>query len=117
MSLNILAIPLTYLDFKLRQDYYANVLCQNQDQPIAVCGGRCFVDKQMALMQSTETQPLADESIPVSPTLIIDLSVYIAAASFHFGAIHQIFTSSLNTEMAGLLPSGSVASVFHPPQS
>jgi len=116
MSLNILAIPLTYLDFKLRQDYYANVLCQNQDQPIAVCGGKCFVDKQVALVQSIAAQPVSDDTTPVSPTLEIDLSVYIAATNSQFVVPSYFFNSSITSELLASLPSGGLKAVFHPPQ-
>ena len=51
LSLNILAstlmVPLVYLDFEVRKDYIAKVLCINRDKPITVCGGQCFLAKQL----------------------------------------------------------------------
>lgn len=115
MSLNILAIPLTYLDFKLRQDYYANVLCQNQDQPIAVCGGKCFVDKQVALVQSTATLPSSD-AVPATPTLEIDLSVYVVVIPLLFVSDQFLSTFASFSDVVYRSPTDYPASIFHPPQ-
>ncbi|WKN41902.1 hypothetical protein [Tunicatimonas pelagia] len=114
MSLNVLAIPLTYLDFKLRQDYYANVLCQNQDQPIAVCGGRCFVDKQVAMMQA-EAPSSSDANLP-APTLEIDLSVYVVVQLLHLSSDQYLSESSIHLDRFVFFSSGYPVSIFHPPQ-
>ena len=73
MLLNILAVPLTCLDFKLRQDYYASV-CQNQDLPITVCGGRCYLQKQLA--------PIEDEDATVPVIKKIVVSKYILLVQY-----------------------------------
>ncbi|MEM9832887.1 MAG: hypothetical protein AAF944_19805 [Bacteroidota bacterium] len=114
MSLNILAIPLTYLDFKLRQDYYANVICENKDQPIAICGGRCFVDKQIATLQMV-TQPVSD-SAPAAPTLEIDLSLYVVTELMHFVLNYQLAMSIGYSDTTLLFSSKYPTSVFHPPR-
>ena len=114
MSLNILAIPLTYLDFTLRQDYYANVLCENKDQPIAICGGRCFVDKQVAALQIV-TQPVSDPA-PAAPTLEIDLSLYIVTERLHFIPNDHLAMSVGYSDASLSFPSDYPTSVFHPPQ-
>lgn len=49
-----LMVPLIYLDFELRRDYIAKVLCINRDEPITVCGGKCYLD--LRLEQATEQQ-------------------------------------------------------------
>lgn len=114
MSLNILAIPLTYLDFRLRQDYYANVLCVNQDQPIAMCGGRCFVDKQIARIQ-TEQQSSPDTS-PTAPTLKIDMEVYVATPLLDFQATRNIPQRPRQSKLSPAALSDYVAAIFHPPR-
>lgn len=42
-----LTIPLVHLDFELRRDYIAKVLCINRAKPMTTCGGQCFLDKQL----------------------------------------------------------------------
>ena len=39
-----LTVPLVYLDFEMRREYIAEVLCINRDKPIAVCGGTCYLN-------------------------------------------------------------------------
>lgn len=114
MCLNILAIPLTYLDFRLRQDYYANVLCVNQDQPIAMCGGRCFVDKQIARIQSEQQN--APDTSPTAPTLKIDMEVYVATPLLDFQATRNTPQCPLHSEPGPPVLSDYVATIFHPPR-
>ncbi len=42
-----LLTPLIYLDFSLRRDYIATVLCIKKDKPITVCGGNCYLNRQL----------------------------------------------------------------------
>ena len=41
-------IPLLYLDFELRKEYIIANLCVNRDNPITVCGGVCYLAKNVA---------------------------------------------------------------------
>lgn len=42
-----LAIPSVYIDFEIRKDYIAKVLCINKDKPITMCGGKCFLTRRL----------------------------------------------------------------------
>ena len=42
-----LMVPLIYLDFNLRREYIAEVLCINKEEPITVCGGNCYLTGQL----------------------------------------------------------------------
>lgn len=42
-----LMVPLIHLDFEVRRDYIAKVLCLNREQPIAVCGGKCYLAERL----------------------------------------------------------------------
>ncbi|MBV6643802.1 MAG: hypothetical protein KI790_00045 [Cyclobacteriaceae bacterium] len=44
---NTLMVPLIYLDFNMRKDYISEVLCINRDNPITVCGGKCYLNIQL----------------------------------------------------------------------
>lgn len=106
MFLNILAVPLTYLDFKLRQDYYASV-CQNQDRPITVCGGRCYLKKQLA--------PIEDEATTVPVIKKIVVSEYIFLAQYAMLPLRQLSTANTGvylSTVSSLHPTG----VFQPPR-
>ena len=106
ISLNIWAVPITYLNFKIHQDYYAAVLCENPDQPITVCGGVCYLKKQLPQTEDTE---------PVSLVSTIDLTVY-------YHAIEAWSLPPLKAESVACFPyphpltSQYVPSPFRPPQ-
>ncbi|MCB0642942.1 MAG: hypothetical protein KDC44_14940, partial [Phaeodactylibacter sp.] len=36
-----------YVDFKIRQDYIAEVLCVNRAEPVNLCSGACYLDTQL----------------------------------------------------------------------
>ena len=114
IGLNILAIPLTYLDFRLRQDYYASVLCENQDQPIAVCGGRCFVDKQIAQMQPQNQS--TTNSLPSAPVLKIDLEVYIVTTLLDFHPVQYTLPALAYPKSTFSVFSDYIDTVFRPPR-
>ena len=42
-----LMVPFIYLDFNLRRDYIADVLCINRDEPMTVCNGQCYLSDQL----------------------------------------------------------------------
>ncbi len=52
--INILAYPLLFLDFNLRQDYIQEYLCINREEPITVCGGHCYLDAQLKKQSSDQ---------------------------------------------------------------
>ncbi|HAA13323.1 MAG TPA: hypothetical protein DCE41_17190 [Cytophagales bacterium] len=59
-----LMTPLVYLDFELRQDYIATVLCVEREKPITMCMGSCFLtDRLKALYDQQEER---DEVMPPS---------------------------------------------------
>ena len=47
MLLSTLMVPLIYLDFSVRRDYIAKVLCIERDEPMTVCGGSCYLSGQL----------------------------------------------------------------------
>ncbi|MEM9340584.1 MAG: hypothetical protein AAGA66_17750 [Bacteroidota bacterium] len=52
-------VPLVYVDFELRQDYIARVLCIERDKPMTVCKGSCFLSlrlRKVAEQQEKEAQ-------------------------------------------------------------
>ena len=58
--LGILWQPLVYADFKLRQEYIAEVLCIKKEAPIPVCYGSCVLTdrlKQVDLPQESNRPP------------------------------------------------------------
>lgn len=55
-----LMMPLILLDFEVRRDYIAEVLCINRDEPITVCGGTCYLDKKLGMAEEQKEQAQLD---------------------------------------------------------
>lgn len=41
-------IPLVCLDYEIRKEYIAKVLCVNRDKPKLNCNGKCYLAKKLA---------------------------------------------------------------------
>ena len=55
-------MPLIYLDFNLRRDYIAEILCINRDEPVTFCGGECYLNLQLEkLLSKNQSQMLPDD--------------------------------------------------------
>ena len=51
-----LVYPLIYLDFSLRQDYIAKVLCIQKDKPNNGCNGHCYLAKKLKKAQEKKQE-------------------------------------------------------------
>jgi hypothetical protein len=54
MIVTVMANPMTYLKFKLNQEYIAKVLCVNKSKPQLKCNGHCYLAKQLKKAQQEE---------------------------------------------------------------
>lgn len=45
--MSTLAVPLVHMDFNMRKDYIATVLCINKDTPVLKCNGKCYLAKKL----------------------------------------------------------------------
>ena len=48
-----------YVNFEINREYIAKNLCINRDEPITVCGGKCYLQKQL------EDQARKEQSNPL----------------------------------------------------
>jgi hypothetical protein len=75
-----MAAPLAYKTFMLihysvHYTYYAEVLCENKDNPMLECNGKCAISKE--LKKAEEGKRNAEEQIPVWNKL--EVSQFIAS--------------------------------------
>lgn len=49
---------LLWLNFKIKQDYIAAVLCENKDNPNSDCDGKCYLRKKMKDQSKKEQSAL-----------------------------------------------------------
>ena len=107
ISLNVLAVPLSYLNFKIHQDYYAKVLCENPEKPITVCGGICYLKKQL---------PQSTDATPASFTSKLDISVYFQLVDPWSSLVLPI-PSAVRPPYRVHSPVAYSSPLFHPPQA
>ncbi len=54
-----------YLAFKLNQSYIAAELCENRLEPLILCSGVCYLDKQLELLDEKEQNSNAVQKLEV----------------------------------------------------
>ncbi|MTI22771.1 hypothetical protein E1176_17195 [Fulvivirga sp. RKSG066] len=105
-----LTVPLIYVDFELRRDYISKVLCIKKDEPITVCGGQCFLAKQL---NKAEKQHQDAQNSP----RVEQISFFSEAIKQHshirnYEVVDLVFGHYLGHNQ----PRGFIHEIFHPPQ-
>ncbi|UII32764.1 hypothetical protein LVD17_02820 [Fulvivirga ulvae] len=106
-----LMVPLVYLDFELRREYIARVLCIKKDEPITVCGGKCYLAKQ--LNKASEQQQ--NDKQNTSRTEPISFFKVEIVEKDYSRQIVEINAAQIPKQDTHVLRS-FVADIFHPPQ-
>ena len=98
---------LTY--FELNRDYIAEILCINKEEPITMCYGQCFLDKNLDLADKSA----GDGAMP-SGKQQIDFPVFLVSeSSYRFDSIIKIVQAH-----GVYIPHASskhTSAPFHPP--
>ena len=75
---------LPVLEFYANKEYIVTVLCENRDKPAMACGGKCYLEKEMAKVSNTSSHkhdhssniPQIDTSkYPVAPIEKLKFSI------------------------------------------
>ncbi|MEL7003798.1 MAG: hypothetical protein AAFN93_13830 [Bacteroidota bacterium] len=104
-------VPLIHLDFELRRDYIAEVLCINRDEPITVCGGSCFLSDQ--LERASDHQKDQDKTI----NRTLELSFFNATnQKFEFSHPYILKDTTYPALSSGGIPSLFIGEIFEPPR-
>jgi len=105
---SLLGNLLLLADYALHTDYYANVLCENNDEPERKCNGKCQLGK------TTETEDFSDFTFPK----LTDFSFDSIEAKITESLQNPFFFYENRTNFYHLtIPvSDFVFGVFHPPQ-
>lgn len=100
------------IDFKINQDFIAEVLCINRDKPLNKCNGKCYLSKKLKKAEEQEEKQL--------PTIkLTKLEMLCCASKNHFDFLKYTFTylSRLNAAYAREFYFFSfIADIFHPPK-
>ncbi|MCB0628144.1 MAG: hypothetical protein R2824_31560 [Saprospiraceae bacterium] len=100
------------LDFKIHQDFIAEVLCINKDEPLLLCSGKCYLSDQLKKAEEKKQQDLPNSvQEKASTTLYIhDLSEsakVIITSNYHEPSF---------LELCDLFPTTFTFDIFHPPR-
>lgn len=105
---------LIYINYMINKTYYAEVLCENKDNPEKPhCNGKCYLKKQL-----DKQKPLGDQnpfseapSISFYPELVAILQAHLKLQP------QQNFRDSFKNHICFLILSPHLADIFHPPKS
>ena len=106
-----LLVPVIYLDFEMRQDYIAKVLCVERDKPMTVCGGSCYLADQLNKAQKNQEE--SGKTLPKDFTFFLDVYKQFSINSKPPTAIQDLKFHSLSDSIVESLFSFDI---FHPPR-
>ena len=105
-----LMVPFIYLDFNLRRDYIAEVLCINRDEPIAVCNGQCYLASQLSKTQGQQEKEKSAVPTQTGYSFYFEVSQSYTFKTHYFLLDQPSATYNANR---GIL---LITDIFHPPQ-
>lgn len=100
------------IDFKINQDFIAEVLCINRDKPMTTCNGKCYLSEQLKKAEEQE-----EKQAPTNKKERIEVVYYYTKSSFDFlGSASSYLYKLYPTYETECYKSFFVADVFHPPK-
>ncbi|MEO0722962.1 MAG: hypothetical protein AAFZ63_00380 [Bacteroidota bacterium] len=112
MMLPVLAKIGILIDFKINQDFIAETLCVNIDEPILMCSGRCYLADQLKKAGERE-----EEQIPSSKKERLEVVQYHSKSAPDFFLLANYYGRQLNPACAEVFYTSSfVADIFRPPK-
>ncbi|MBB6459422.1 hypothetical protein [Flammeovirga kamogawensis] len=104
--------PLVMMDYKLRQDFYANVLCVNKNRTDLpqVCGGRCQLKSKLANAATSESSSNNENTLKEVVAEPLSLSIFMFSKESLQGAINQ-----LPVLIDDEVDDNYIFTIFHPP--
>ncbi len=109
MLAHALSISLVYLDFQLRKDYIQKYLCINRNKPISMCGGQCYLVKQIKNTQQRRQSP--ENQINKKPNFEI-----ICETLFHFDLMVFVLSKKEFWNYGDFYSKARPQKIFHPPE-
>jgi hypothetical protein len=95
--------------FQANRKYIAEVLCINKKNPMTLCNGQCFLDRNLALADEETPQ-----QVPVNTKLKIETSIFIGS---NFDLVLALTSLDIekNCSPQPLYRPYTASSLFHPP--
>lgn len=99
------------IDFKINQDFIAEVLCINRDKPMSTCNGKCYLSEQLKKAEEQE-----EKQVPTSNKERLEVIYYCSISSFDFLFYTDCIASKLKPACVDdFYTSRYIADIFRPP--
>lgn len=100
------------IDFKINQDFIAEVLCINRGKPMSTCNGKCYLSEQLKKAEEQE-----EKKAPTSNKERLEVIYYYTKSSFDFLFYTDYFASKLNPACVDeFYTSSFIDDIFRPPK-
>lgn len=100
------------IDFKINQDFIAEVLCINKEKPMSTCNGKCYLSEKLK-----EAEEQEEKQAPTSKKERLEVVYYYAKSAFDFLFYTDYFLSKLNPACVDeFYTSSFTADIFRPPK-
>ena len=105
---------LPMLDYLVRYEYYAKVLCVNKDKPEMKCNGQCHLSKE--LKKVAEPVQQEDQKVPVPTVNLDDYPITLIYKSLADIPLFPVFYTEKGGRYQNFSAEFNVNDVFHPPK-
>jgi|TARA_B110000116_G_C16628952_1_gene487367 hypothetical protein len=100
------------IDFKINQDFIAEVLCINREKPMSTCNGKCYLFEQLKKAEERE-----EKQAPTNKKERLEVVYYYSKSTFDFTIYTDCFVSKLNPAcIDDFYRSSFIADIFRPPK-
>ena len=100
------------IDFKINQDFIAEILCINRDKPILTCNGKCYLSQQLKKAEDQE-----EKQAPLTKMEKLELLYCFSKEPSHLLTHTTNYLSKPNLVRKNLFYSFSfMSTIFHPPK-
>ena len=111
MMLPILTKIGILIDFKINQDFIAEMLCINKEKPMSSCNGKCYLSEQLKKVEEQE-----EKQAPTNKKERLEVLYCYAKKSLDFPSFANNYKSKLNLAYENeLYDSSFISDIFHPP--
>lgn len=98
------------IDFKINQDYIAEVLCINKDEPKTGCGGKCYLSSQLKKQEEKE-----HEQVPLNSSDKIEI-LFVKEFMPEMNIQINVEDQKKRTHYLNKYTFQYLDQIFHPPQ-
>ena len=100
------------IDFKINQDFIAEVLCINKKKPASTCNGKCYLSEQLKKAEQQE-----EKRAPTSKNERLEVLYCFSKDSSNLSYFPGNYKSKLNQVYeVEFYHSPFISDIFHPPK-